>query len=708
MSTSLNIPNSTAISLLEVFSPEKIIKTLQEKEDCTEDLVEIIKTTQTLQLKKLVHIFLKVDNFDIEKIVELTVARTRTWRFNSVYLVFSLIKSSYLDSKKLDQIEILFQNVFISRCRDIDPNIRTMCVQFLSEWICASNALRSPEYLKYIGWALNDRSDSVRKKAVRSVARICKQCKTKGKSGQTPTDKFIEKYRMRLIEIALQDSNPNVQKECCKAVLSIFLRNENIFSHDEILSVMSNDETYNELKHLSLKKICPESIWDLDALHTALRKSKPYVFKNLKLSEMDVSSLILNICEFIRNRSVCCDSGHICFLEILKVLEFSTDPIVFMELLEVVKDSKPNTQLAVAALCSVSSYSQFPGSTFKILEYLKKLAQNNGFFIDEFVNLLKKVEDVYILQVEAVVTELKKKYPLPLIKAFDISDSISQASNPLLKCYASLWKILQEDYEWIQKLEFETGTLGKVVDSERQLEKQLEGQLEKQLEKQLEGQLEGQLESHLNDTGVSHETSVPTVENFLELVDFLIFFNSKMPANLGGFTIPTDPLSCTKVLFDKLSTFISKHFQFDSPESCLRLFKLISLGYFTHSAKALFEHCSEEMLLSFADEIKEVKPLVLGYFEFLEDQKLKIHPAVAKRLAGKISRSEKDRYFFGPIRRLVTRKDLLDTVLISFLPCFNVNECIVLENLAIKSKFKTLLLRKCKNSKENEENVTFI
>ncbi|ELA41240.1 uncharacterized protein VICG_01729 [Vittaforma corneae ATCC 50505] len=670
--------NTTAVSALEVFSPEKIIKTLQEKEDCSDDLVEIIRTTQSLQLKKLANIFLKVQNFEIERIIELTVSKTRLHRFNSTFLVLSLIKSSYLSSKMLDKIEILFQSVFISRFRDIDPSIRAMCVQFLSEWICASNALRNMDYLKYIGWSLNDRNDSVRRKAVKSFLKISKFCKPKANFSDAvnPVERFVEKYKSRLVEVALQDCNPNIQKECCRAILSIFLKNEQVFATEEILAIISNDDSCNDLKFLALKKLCPEGIWELDSLHNILKQTKSHVFKNLKLSDSDVESFILNICEFIRNRSACCDNNHVCFLDILTAMSFNTDPIIFLDLFEVVKDNSNNIRLVVQALCSVSSFANFPGSTFKILEYLRKMAENNDSFIDKFAELLKKLEDIYSLQVETIISELKTKYVFPLIKFFDISSSVDQSSSPIVKCYATLWKILQEDYEWVKNLEF-----GNKQDG-----------------------------ASIIDTDIFENSTHGScaVDNFLELVDFVVFFHSKLPEEPYSATEPTDPVSCSKILFDKLISYISANFHFNDQESCIRLFKLISIGQFAQYSKRLFDHCSEELLLTFTDNLKDIKPLVCGYFEYLEDRNSKKYPEVSRKLAAKINRNEKDRYFFNPIRKLVSRIDLLDNILINFVPCLSVNECIVLENLAPKSKFKTQALRKCRSSKGTEENITFI
>lgn len=651
----------SVISALEIFSPEKLVKTLQEKVDCTEELLEIIKTTQMHQLKKLSKIFLNVTNFDIERIVELTVSKTRLHRFNSTFLIFSLIKTSYLNTKMIDQVEALFESVYVPRFRDIDPAIRAMCVQFLSEWTCNSSALRNTAYLKYIGWALNDRNDSVRRKSVRTVQQLSKF--SKEKEGGAVTS-FIEKYKSRLLEIATNDCNQNIQKECCKSILSIYLKNSKLFSLEEILTALSNNDSFSETKSQVLKKICPEGIWDLEALHRILIKSNPAIFRNLKLSDSDMPSFVLNIVEFVRNHSTCCNSGQLCFLSILKVLDFTADPLCFLDLLEAVKDSAVNTRLVVSTLSSVSSYSLFPGSTFKILDYLRKLALTNNYFIEDFVSLLKKIEDPYSLQVETIILDLKPLYPYPTIKYFDISDVVTPDSLQVIKCYAALWMILREEYSWIDTLNFDSPSL----------------------------------------------TDQPPFA-YLEIVDFAIFFHSKMSPVFPPVSPPVDPPTCARLLFEKLILFISKNFYFDNEESCTRLFKLVSLGYLTDFSKVIFENCTENFLRQSIGQVKDVKPLVLGYFEFLENMKSpkKLQGSELSRLlACKVGKTNTDRYLLGPMKRLLSSRDLLDTVLIHFVPLLNVNECIVLENLAPKSKFKTMLLRKCKTAKSVEENVTFI
>ena len=63
-----------------------------------------------------------------------------------------------------------FKSIFVHRCRDIDPQIRAICMAEIGIWM-----KRFPEnflddsYLKYIGWALYDRVGDIRLKCLQAL-----------------------------------------------------------------------------------------------------------------------------------------------------------------------------------------------------------------------------------------------------------------------------------------------------------------------------------------------------------------------------------------------------------------------------------------------------------------------------------------------------------------------------------------------------------
>ncbi|KAF9869478.1 STAG domain-containing protein [Colletotrichum karsti] len=102
-------------------------------------------------------------------------------------------------------IKDFFDTTFIHRYRDIDPRIRTECVEALGSWIIGVPTLfMQPEYLRYLGWMLSDTVASTRQEVLRQLARIFKR-------GISQLGHFIDRFRPRLIEIATKDAEVSVR-----------------------------------------------------------------------------------------------------------------------------------------------------------------------------------------------------------------------------------------------------------------------------------------------------------------------------------------------------------------------------------------------------------------------------------------------------------------------------------------------------------------
>lgn len=689
-------------SLLDALTPERIIGDLGRKDDCTADIVELIKTTPHSQLKKLQVVFLSLENFCTESLLELTQSRVRPHRYISTFLIFCKIKVLCRGASNCDKIEALYSTVFVVRFRDVDPSIRSMCVQFISEWAVECEALRRMEFLKYIGWGLNDRSDMVRRKAIKAIVCICRladDAKRGSESSSHATGRnevlaFLERYKDRLVEISELDCSTSLQRECRKAILAIYVK-RGIFIREQVLRVIGLDDDVNGYKKRVLSMLCPETIWDLDAIHGIARISGPRVFRNLGLDDGAVSSLILNITEFAKRNSSCCGEDHLCFLDVLRELPSSVNPQGFIPLLDTVKDSKENVKRVIQCLLHIDSLVEYSKTTIELLDCICRIllddweccngASMEAHCMEDFVLLLKKLESDFPIRVGEIVSSIKSRHPVAVMRSFDISDSVLSTSQPVLKCYAALWMIAKGNFEWIDSLRFSNGMKHISPDGENQENR----------------------EESISEAKPCAEKSKP--DHYLELADFLIFFHS------SGTTFPVhravDVPSASRVVFDRLHHFISENFYFEDQEACLHLFKLLSAGMFLDHASLLFRHCTEEQLMYFIENAECIKHIALGFFDSVGGER-KLHH-LAKPIASKIKKTinaTKDRYLLAPLKRLVSRTDLLDSVLMHFVPLLDVNECIVLESLAPKSKFKSLCLKRCKAIKpiKSEENITFI
>lgn len=175
-----------------------------------------------------------------------------------------------------------------------------------------------------------------------------------------------------------------------------------------------------------------------------------------------------------------------------------------------------------------------------------------------------------------------------------------------------------------------------------------------------------------------------------------------------------DTGSAIKSIFLKLFKLVSCNMDlFDSEKACEKLFKLIEIGLFTESGFMIFNHCSVETISSLIKSCKHIKYLVIGFFKYLKkynngQKSINQLGEIASILASKINRNENDRYLFGLIKEVVGNSKIQDEILINFVFALNVNECIVLESLSAKGKFKTMCLKKCRIRSKPEANVTFI
>ncbi|KAL5606146.1 hypothetical protein BROUX41_006086 [Berkeleyomyces rouxiae] len=104
-----------------------------------------------------------------------------------------------------DKISAFFETVFVHRYRDVDPKIRTECVEALGTWIWGlPSTFLQPEYLRYLGWMLSDVTTTTRQEVLRQLSRIFKRDAQK-------VGHFIERFRRRLVEMATRDSEVSVR-----------------------------------------------------------------------------------------------------------------------------------------------------------------------------------------------------------------------------------------------------------------------------------------------------------------------------------------------------------------------------------------------------------------------------------------------------------------------------------------------------------------
>lgn len=112
------------------------------------------------------------------------------------------------------KINEFFETVYVHRYRDVDPKIRTECVEAMGDWITKlPSVFLEGAYLRYMGWMLSDTHAPVRHAVVKQLHIILTVEANIGTMRH-----FIERFRPRMIEIATQDSESDVRASAVELV----------------------------------------------------------------------------------------------------------------------------------------------------------------------------------------------------------------------------------------------------------------------------------------------------------------------------------------------------------------------------------------------------------------------------------------------------------------------------------------------------------
>ncbi|TBU13706.1 hypothetical protein CWI38_0356p0010 [Hamiltosporidium tvaerminnensis] len=214
-----------------------LAKTITESE-----LLSLLQTADKKSSKKISKLFSLYKISDFKPFISLTSSKTRNIRFFSTICIYSKIKI-FLKTKV--SCDFLLKEVFLQRIKDIDPNIRSISLDYLCQWILVNDVLVKPSYLRYIGLALNDKIDNLRKKAVKIIIKLIENKNIKYSvskikkvsiseygmenfSKKIQTNQvilnFLDIFMKRIIEISLYDKSNVCRTECVVLIICLYKR----------------------------------------------------------------------------------------------------------------------------------------------------------------------------------------------------------------------------------------------------------------------------------------------------------------------------------------------------------------------------------------------------------------------------------------------------------------------------------------------------
>lgn len=106
-----------------------------------------------------------------------------------------------------ESMQAIFDTVFVHRYRDVDPKIRVDCVTALGNWISTlPEVFFEGIYLRYLGWVLSDLYAPTRAEVIKQLSKLFKN-----KDNVARLRTFTERFRGRLVEIAIRDSEVGIR-----------------------------------------------------------------------------------------------------------------------------------------------------------------------------------------------------------------------------------------------------------------------------------------------------------------------------------------------------------------------------------------------------------------------------------------------------------------------------------------------------------------
>ena len=126
------------------------------------------------------------------------------------------------------QLRDAFDTVYVHRYRDVEERIRAPCVAALGDWIALYRKMfLEGQYLRYLGWVLNDTSAPTRLEDIKQLKRLFNN-----KNNIAALRAFTDRFRSRLVEMGARDADINVRADAIE--LLDRLRDAELLEPDDI------------------------------------------------------------------------------------------------------------------------------------------------------------------------------------------------------------------------------------------------------------------------------------------------------------------------------------------------------------------------------------------------------------------------------------------------------------------------------------------
>ncbi|XP_015706727.1 cohesin subunit SA-2-like isoform X1 [Coturnix japonica] len=201
-----------------------------------DSVIRAFRHTSTLAAMKLltavisVHLNLDVNKHNAQRLYEVEKNRISGKRTN--YRLDQLERKKKEYDQKLVEIQnmmhAIFKGTFLSRYRDIVPEIRATCIEEIGNWIKTyPDVFLNDGYLKYIGWMLYDKQAEVRLKCLLGLQGIYSR-----KDLVSKMDLFTCRFKDRIVSMPL-DKDHEVAVQAMKLLMLMSQNCEDVLSAED-------------------------------------------------------------------------------------------------------------------------------------------------------------------------------------------------------------------------------------------------------------------------------------------------------------------------------------------------------------------------------------------------------------------------------------------------------------------------------------------
>ncbi|KAF9189171.1 hypothetical protein BGZ49_003862, partial [Haplosporangium sp. Z 27] len=167
-----------------------------------------------------------------------------------------ITKGKSHEESVLKWIKEIFSSVYVLRCRDVDPLVRTDCIHELGQWMVLNpKVFIDTQYLRYIGMVLSDRVATVRLEALKVLAKLYEM-----ENQPSQLQQFTTRSTSRFVEMAISESDTSARLAAIR--VATLVHKHNYLEEEDLANLGALIFGANAKVRKSLAKFVKARVWE--------------------------------------------------------------------------------------------------------------------------------------------------------------------------------------------------------------------------------------------------------------------------------------------------------------------------------------------------------------------------------------------------------------------------------------------------------------